>query len=46
MLGSGPDRADREAAVVADPLMRRLDRPEEVAALAILLTSDEALYMT
>lgn len=46
MLGSGPDRAEREAAMVADTPLRRFGRPEEVAALALLLASDEAAYMT
>lgn len=46
MLGSGPDRAAREAAMVADTPMRRFGRPEEVAAMAVLLASDEAAYMT
>ena len=46
MLGTGPDRADREAAMVRDTPMRRFGKPEEVAALAVLLGSDEATYMT
>jgi 3(or 17)beta-hydroxysteroid dehydrogenase len=46
ILGNGPDRADREAAMVADTPLRRFGRPEEVAALAVLLASDEASYMT
>jgi len=46
MLGQGPDRAEREAAIVADTPMRRFGRPEEVAAIAVLLASDEAAYMT
>lgn len=46
MLGDGPDRPAREAALVADTPMRRFGRPEEVAALAVLLASDEAAYMT
>lgn len=46
MLGSGPDRAAREAAMVADTPLQRFGRPEEVAALAVLLASDEAAYMT
>jgi NAD(P)-dependent dehydrogenase (short-subunit alcohol dehydrogenase family) len=45
-LGTGPDRKDREAALVRDTPMRRFGRPEEVAALAVLLASDEAAYMT
>lgn len=46
MLGDGPDRADREAAMVADTPMRRFGEAKEVAALAVLLASDEATYMT
>ncbi len=46
MLGTGPDRAARAAALVADTPMRRFGEPEEVAALAVLLASDEAAYMT
>ncbi|WP_284759922.1 SDR family oxidoreductase [Agrobacterium sp. fls2-241-TYG-188a] len=46
MLGTGADRTDREAALVKDTPMRRFGRPEEVAALAVLLASDEATYMT
>lgn len=46
MLGHGRDRAEQEAAVVADTPMKRFGKPEEVAALAVLLASDEAAYMT
>lgn len=46
MLGTGSDRAEREAAMVADTPMRRFGEPEEVAAIAVLLASDDAAYMT
>ncbi|WP_179380228.1 SDR family oxidoreductase [Jannaschia marina] len=46
MLGTGPDRASREAALVADTPMKRFGRVEEVAALAVMLASDEVAYMT
>jgi NAD(P)-dependent dehydrogenase (short-subunit alcohol dehydrogenase family) len=46
MLGDGDDRAERLAAFVADTPMRRFGTPDEVAALAVLLASDEAAYMT
>lgn len=46
MLGNGPDRAEREADMVADTPMRRFGVATEVAALAVLLASDECAYMT
>ncbi len=46
MLGSGPDRAARAAAFVADTPLRRFGLPEEVAAVAAMLASDEAAYIT
>lgn len=46
MLGDGPDRAEREAAMVADTPMRRFGETSEVAALAVMLASDDAAYMT
>ena len=46
MLGQGPEREARMAALVADTPLRRFGRPEEVAAIAVLLASDEAPYVT
>ena len=46
MLGDGSDRTARMAALVADTPLRRFGQPEEVAAIAVLLASDEAAYMT
>jgi NAD(P)-dependent dehydrogenase (short-subunit alcohol dehydrogenase family) len=46
MLGDGPERAARMQALVRDTPLRRFGRPEEVAAVAVLLASDEAAYMT
>lgn len=46
MLGNDPDRADRMAALVSDTPLKRFGSVEEVAALAVLLASDEAGYVT
>lgn len=46
MLGDGPDREARMAALVADTPLKRFGLPEEVAAVAAMLASDEAAYMT
>lgn len=46
MLGDGPDRAARMAALVADAPLKRFGTVEEVAAVAVLLASDEATYIT
>ena len=46
MLGDGPDREERMAALVKDTPMRRFGEPSEVAAIVVLLASDEAAYMT
>ncbi len=46
MLGNGPDREARMAEFVSDTPLRRFGLPEEVAALAVLLASDEATYIT
>lgn len=46
MIGTGPDRAARMAALVADTPLRRFGTPDEVAALAVFLASDESAYTT
>jgi NAD(P)-dependent dehydrogenase (short-subunit alcohol dehydrogenase family) len=46
MLGSGVDREIRMAALVKDTPLKRFGTPEEVAAVAMLLASDEATYIT
>lgn len=45
MLGEGPEREVRMRELVQDCPMRRFGRPEEVAAVAVMLASDEAAYM-
>jgi NAD(P)-dependent dehydrogenase (short-subunit alcohol dehydrogenase family) len=46
MLGDGEDRERNMAAFVRDTPLQRFGQPEEVAAVAVLLASDEATYMT
>jgi NAD(P)-dependent dehydrogenase (short-subunit alcohol dehydrogenase family) len=46
MLGEGPERAERMAAFVKDTPLQRFGTPEEVAAVAVMLASDEAAYLT
>ncbi|MGE0597796.1 MAG: glucose 1-dehydrogenase [Hyphomonadaceae bacterium] len=46
MLGDGPDREARMAAFVADTPLKRFGEPSEVAAVAVMLASDEAPYIT
>ena len=46
LLGDGPEREARMRDFVWDTPLRRFGRPEEVAAVAVLLASDEAAYMT
>jgi NAD(P)-dependent dehydrogenase (short-subunit alcohol dehydrogenase family) len=46
LLGPEPGRAARMAAYVADTPLRRFGLPEEVAAVAVMLASDEAAYIT
>ncbi len=46
LVGDGPDRAERLAAMVADTPLKRFGTVEEVAALALYLASDASAYMT
>lgn len=46
LLGDGLERESRLAAFVKDTPMKRFGTPQEVAALALLLASDDAAYMT
>lgn len=46
MLGKGPEREARMEELVRDTPARRFGTPAEVAAVALLLASDEAKYMT
>jgi 3(or 17)beta-hydroxysteroid dehydrogenase len=46
MLGSGPDREVRLAALAQDTPLHRFGTPEEVAAVAVFLASDESSYIT
>lgn len=46
MLGTGSEREVRMADLVADTPLRRFGMPEEVAALAVMLASDEAAFVT
>lgn len=45
LLGDGPERAERMREFVQDCPMRRFGRPDEVAAVVLMLASDEAAYM-
>lgn len=46
LIGDGPDREARMAAMVADTPLKRFGTVEEVAAIALMLASDDASYMT
>lgn len=46
LLGTGAEREMRMAAFVKDTPLHRFGTPEEVAAVATLLASDEATYIT
>ena len=46
MIGSGPDREERAKAFVKDTPLQRFGRVEEVAAVAVMLASNEATYIT
>ncbi|WP_210395115.1 SDR family oxidoreductase [Motiliproteus sediminis] len=46
MLGTGAEREAKMKLFVKDTPMQRFGQPEEVAAVAVLLASDEAAYMT
>jgi NAD(P)-dependent dehydrogenase (short-subunit alcohol dehydrogenase family) len=46
LLGQGPDREARMAAFVADTPLKRFGTPEEVAAIAVMLASEESGYVT
>jgi 3(or 17)beta-hydroxysteroid dehydrogenase len=46
LIGDGPEREAKMAAMVADTPMKRFGTVEEVAAIALLLASDDAAYMT
>jgi len=46
MLGKGAERESRMQAMIKDSPLKRFGSVEEVAALAVLLASDEATYIT
>jgi NAD(P)-dependent dehydrogenase (short-subunit alcohol dehydrogenase family) len=46
LLGTGTDRKARMRKYVSDCPLRRFGLPEEVAAVAVMLASDESAYMT
>ena len=46
LIGDGPDRETKMAAMVADTPLRRFGKPEEAAAMVAYLAADESAYVT
>jgi NAD(P)-dependent dehydrogenase (short-subunit alcohol dehydrogenase family) len=46
MIGNGPDREAKMAALVKDTPLKRFGTVEELASLVVFLASDEAPYIT
>jgi 3(or 17)beta-hydroxysteroid dehydrogenase len=46
MLGSGPERGERMAAIAKDIPMHRMGMPDDVANAVLFLASDESKYIT
>lgn len=46
LIGDAPGREERMAAMVTDTPLKRFGTVEEVAAVAVMLASDEAAYVT
>ncbi len=46
MIGDGPDREEKMAALVADTPLKRFGTIEEVTQLCVFLASDDSGYMT
>ena len=46
LIGDGPNKEARKAKMVANTPLKRFGTVEEVAAIAVMLASDEAAYMT
>ncbi len=46
LIGDGPDREAKMAAMVADTPLRRFGTPQEVAAMVAYLAADESAYVT
>ncbi len=46
MIGNGPDRELKMTSMVADTPMKRFGSVDEVAAIALMLASDDCAYMT